>query len=136
MKTQFSWLLALMLVFISCSKDDDDDAIRNPTPVLTSGTWRVTEFIVSGSNETADFTGYNFTFNLNGTVTAVKAAINRDGSWSFGTVSARLYIDFGPPIDAIGELTDDWQLVSVADTQVKLVDDNSGNNASLVFTKN
>jgi hypothetical protein len=136
MKTQLCYLLALTLAFVSCSKDDDDDLIRNPSPVLSSGTWRVTEFIVSGNNETADFTGYTFTFNSNGTVTAVKAAINRDGSWSYGSNSVRFYIDFGPPVDVIGELTDDWKLISVADTQVRLSDDNSGNNASLVFTKN
>ena len=50
-------------------------------PTLTTGTWRVTYFF-DDNDQTSYFSGYIFTFSANGTVTAVKAGVTLNGTWS------------------------------------------------------
>lgn len=68
--------LSVSLMSAMCSSDDDGDSNNNSQEIaqieneVESGTWRVSSFIDSGQDETNDFTGYNFTFDANGTLTA------------------------------------------------------------------
>jgi len=49
---------------------------------VQTGTWRITNFIDSGVDETNHFTGYNFTFGSNGTLTASNGSNTYSGTWS------------------------------------------------------
>jgi hypothetical protein len=100
--------ISFLVLTASCSRSLD-----NPTNVVVDGTWRVTLFTDSGNDETSDFSGYTFTFNSNGTVTAVKSGVSKNGTWSTG--SNKFNIDLGAKIDTnkpLGELTDDWKIIS------------------------
>ncbi|MBL7751931.1 MAG: hypothetical protein JNN29_11135 [Chitinophagaceae bacterium] len=137
MKTTHSWLTGLFLsiLLVSCTSRLDDS--NNTSQVATSGSWRVTLFTDSGNDETTDFAGYTFTFNDNGTINAVKNGITQSGTWS--VTSAKFNIDLGPKIDAnkpLGELTDDWKILSTTNTEIRLGDDNASSNEFLTFTKN
>lgn len=137
MKTTHSWLTGLFLsiLLVSCTSRLDDS--NNTSQVATSGSWRVTLFTDSGNDETTDFAGYTFTFNDNGTINAVKNGTTQSGTWS--VTSAKFNIDLGPKIDAnkpLGELTDDWKILSTTNTEIRLGDDNASSNEFLTFTKN
>jgi hypothetical protein len=107
--------------------------------VVTSGTWKVTLFTDSGNDETSDFNGYTFTFTDGGTLTAVKNGITKTGTWSVNNSSNKFNIDLGAKVDSnkpLGELTDDWKILSNTETVIRLTDDNSSSNEFLTFTKN
>ena len=125
-------IISLLVLTASCTRSLD-----NPTNVVVDGTWKVTLFTDSGNDETSDFSGYTFTFNSNGTVTAIKSGVSKNGTWS--TSSNKFNIDLGAKIDTnkpLGELTDDWKIISSSNTEIKLTDDNTASSEFLTFTKN
>jgi hypothetical protein len=131
----FRTLLISGILFVSaCHKSND--VTGNSNTDVTSGTWRVTLFTDSGNDETTDFSGYTFTFKNDGSIAAVKGGISTNGTWSKGS---KFNIDLGLKSDSnkpLGELTDDWQILSINSTEIKLGDDNPSSGESLTFTKN
>ncbi len=130
--------VALMALFflLSCTRSNDNSATQDE--VLTSGSWRVTLFTDSGNNETSDFNGYSFSFNTDGTL-AVSGTQSKTGTWSRSSSSSKFNIDLGAKSDAnkpLGELTDDWRIVSITGTEIQLKDDNDASQELLTFTRN
>jgi hypothetical protein len=139
MKTRIlSALLIVIMVFaISCQKSDSNSS--DTGQIVTSGTWKISLFTDSGNNETTDFNSYTFTFSDGGTLTAVKSGVTKTGTWSVSSTSNKFNIDMGPKIDTnkpLGELTDDWKIISKSATEIRLTDDNAASNEFLTFTKN
>ncbi|HEY6502979.1 MAG TPA: hypothetical protein VIZ28_03300 [Chitinophagaceae bacterium] len=133
----FSIILALAVLLVSC--DPSNSVSSNVSQVASSGSWCVTLFTDSGNDETADFSGYSFTFSSSGTVAAVKNGATQTGTWNVNTSSNKFNIDLGPKVATnkpLGELTDDWKILSNSTTEIRLGDDNTANNEFLTFTKN
>ncbi|UPK68691.1 lipocalin family protein [Chitinophaga filiformis] len=123
---------------LSCSKDNNDPAPTVDRDAPTTGTWRVTLFTERGTNETSDFDGYTFTFDSNGSALASKNSTNRNGTWSINSSATEFNLDFGAKGDAnkpLGELTDDWKIISVTATEIKLKDDNDASDEFLTFNQ-
>ena len=138
MKTTYLFTsLILILVFAnSCERAGGTDATTSQ--VVTSGSWKVTLFTDSGNDETSDFTSYTFSFNSSGTLSAVKNGITTNGTWSVNNSSNKFNIDLGSKVDSnkpLGELTDDWKILSNTETIIRLTDDNASSNEFLTFTK-
>ena len=136
MKKVFLFLSICSIVFAGCTKEDAPASVAN---AVTSGTWRVTHFSERSNNETSDFNGYTFTFQSNGKVLASKNGVIKEGNWSESTSSQKLIIDLGPKVsgnEPLGELSDDWVIVTKTSTKINLADDNSSSNELLEFTKN
>jgi hypothetical protein len=128
----------LLFIFSSCARNNDSSN-QDINQVVVTDSWRVTLFTDSGNNETADFSGYSFEFLQNGTINATKGGVMQTGSWSVSSSSNKFNIDLGPKDNTnkpLGELTDDWKILSVSSTVIKLTDDNSSSNEFLTFTKN
>ena len=136
------FLLGLVLataVLQSCDHANsvNSNASSNASQVAQSGTWKVSLFIDSGNDETSDFNGYSFVFNSGGTLTATRNGSSQTGTWSVNTSSNKFNIDLGPKTATqLGELTDDWKIISASNTEIKLTDDNPASNEFLTFTKN
>ena len=133
---QFCLAFALIASTFSCSNNGSTDPGNNN--IVSSGSWRVTLFTDSGNDETSDFNGFNFIFQDNGTVTAMRNGVTTTGSWN-NTNSSRFVINLGPKIDSnkpLGELTDDWVIISISNTEIRLTDDNASSNEFVTFTKN
>lgn len=130
-------IVTLVLFFTAC---DHTGNITATIPlVVTSGTWRVSLFTDNGNDETSDFIGYNFVFNVNGTLMAVKNGTSKPGTWNANENSNKLMIDLGPKDNnnrPLGELTDDWLILSKSNTEIRLTDDNPASNEFLTFVKN
>lgn len=86
-------MAALALMLGSCSEDTDDTTIDNAAQlsasideitdhVTAAGDWTITNFVDSGQNETADFTGYAFSFNADGSLVADNGTQTINGTWS------------------------------------------------------
>ena len=148
-------ILAAIIVFTialncSCSSDDDrntldNDSISAVVTAMNSGTWRITKYIDGEDNETADFSGYNFTFTENNILMASKDD-EIMGSWLVVTDdsngrSSNTYLDFiisfsGPA--KFLDLTDDWDIRLSTANKLELVDGSGGYGATdyLTFEKN
>jgi hypothetical protein len=141
--------LFMLNVASMCSSDDNGSSSADPTPVINTaiqGTWRVTSYIDSGTDETNHFTGYNFTFGASNVLTAANGTNTYTGVWSVASNGSGddnpsndldFNIAFVSPVD-FADLTDDWQIVSYSATTISLIDISGGNGGTdtLVFTKN
>lgn len=141
--------LLMLNVASMCSSDDNSSSSTDPTPVInivSQGTWRITSYVDSGTNETNHFTGYNFTFGASSVVTATNGTNTHTGTWSIVTDSSNddnpstdldFNIAFASPPD-FEDLTDDWDIVTYTATTISLIDISGGNGGTdtLVFTKN
>ena len=132
MKSYLNCFLFAIVLFISCKKDSNN--INNN---ISNGTWRITLFTDSGNDETGDFSGYSFTFGDNGVLTATKAGSSKTGTWNNNNNDFN--IDIGEKTDSnkpLGELTDDWDIISKSSMEIKLKDDNNASAEFLTFQKN
>ena len=137
-------LILSIITLASCSSDDDaGDVITNEferiITVLPQGTWVVTKLIDGNEEHTAAFESFIFTFNEDGTVVSETDLFSEPGQWSYVSTSQdgeQLILEFSDttPFD---EITDDWTIVSVTNSQVELSDsgDIQGDTNFLVFKK-
>ncbi|MBU2938508.1 hypothetical protein KO494_03050 [Lacinutrix sp. C3R15] len=110
---------------------------------IQSGTWRITSFIDSGTDETYHFTGYNFTFYSSGVLNADNETISYDGTWSITNSSSSsdddldFNINFNLTND-FEDLNDDWDIFLHSATKIELIDISGGNGGTdyLTFQKN
>ncbi len=139
MKTHFLSFLLIAIAALAASCDTAGGIDSNTSQVVTSGTWKVTLFTDNGNDETSDYSGYTFTFSSGGTLSAVKNGVTTNGTWSVNSSSNKFNINLGPKVDTnkpLGELTDDWKILSSTETVIRLTDDNASSNEFLTFTKN
>lgn len=85
-------MVSMVLLTASCSKDNENDEMANFAQLqanveeinntAVTGPWTVTNFVDSGRNETADFAGYGFSFNQDGSLVAANGGVIVTGTWS------------------------------------------------------
>lgn len=133
----------------------DDDLIataavaKSPEVImntLNQGTWKITYFFDAKSNKSSSFSGYNFTFGSNEILIANNVSINYSGNWSVTKSSTvddnpnndiDFTISFSSP-NAFVELSDEWDVVEITTTQIRLrgLNKSNGENDYLTFEKN
>jgi hypothetical protein len=108
--------------------------------VLTSGSWYVSYFY-DDSDETIQYAGYNFTFNDNESVIAVKNANSIEGDWDIDSGTPQ-QLDLHFDGSQLHDLETDWDLQEFTATYIRLRCESSGsgsgtqNYSYLSFTKN
>tara|TARA_R100000306_G_scaffold26764_1_gene30444 strand:- start:12663 stop:13157 length:495 start_codon:yes stop_codon:yes gene_type:complete len=160
MKMKITSILTIIMYVVtvaSCSGDDNNDdnnqndtSANQTTEIAQTGTWRITQFIDSGDDETSDFNGFVFTFNSDGTVIANRDELSVSGTWSVNDSSnssddddgSSNDIDFNlffdvPETNDFEDLNDDWDLVSASNSKIELIDVSGGNGGTdnLIFEK-
>ena len=149
-------ILALGAVFLSCESDDHSDSmgrfdrldVTTLTATAETGQWKVATFVDEDDDddddsrvETADFNGFAFQFNADGSLLVIKDDLEVTGTW-------RVYLDDDSDDDsndddelefditlntsnyALQELVDDWDVVEYTNNRIHLVDyddDDNGN---------
>jgi hypothetical protein len=144
-------VLSLSLLSAMCSSDDDGSQSNNNAEIaqventLETGTWRVANMVDSGQDETNDFSGYEFTFASNGTITATNGTTSYTGSWfisdddSSDDDSSDDDLEFNiffnvPDSNDFEDLNDDWDIVSYSDNTINLIDISGGNGDTDILT--
>lgn len=126
MKTGF--IFFLLFCVVACTKDDvpipKSQAVIS---TMSSGVWSITNYIDSGVDETANFDDFTFAFSTSGAITAnIGTAIN-PGTWSVTDSNSSedtlddLHVNLSftsPPM--LAELTDDWEIIEMTSTSLKL----------------
>jgi hypothetical protein len=104
----------------------------------------------SGTDETNDFTGYIFTFNMDGSLVADNGSTTITGTWSVtGDDSSDDSDDYDSSDDIdfnilfsvppeFADLSEDWDIVSRSGTGIELIHVSGGNGGTdtLTFVKN
>jgi hypothetical protein len=136
--------IGLMLFIASCTKDDVKQK-ANIEEEVSKGTWKITYFSDSGADETSNFSGYNFEFKSDGTLTASNGSNSYDGIWSVtdgnsnddspDDLDFNIYFNLTNNFE---DLNDDWDIKSHTETKLELKDVSGGNGGTdlLTFTKN
>lgn len=134
----FFLALAIIVVSASCKKNDDDISPSGLNSQIQTGTWKVTWFSDSGTDETYHFSGYQFTFSSGGAVTATKTGSSVSGTWSTGNddSTTKMILDFGAQVP-FDELNDDWKILENSAAKIRLEDVSGGNGGTdyLTFEK-
>lgn len=143
------FLLGLFSIFVvSCTQDDNNSTNNIQATIqnhVQSGTWRVTKFIDSGTDETNHFTGYNFKFNSSAVLNANNGTNNYDGLWSITDSNSNDdnlddldFIIYFNLTNDFEDLNDDWDIISHAPTKIELIDVSGGSGGTdyLTFEKN
>lgn len=103
--------------------------------IVSDGVWSVSSYLDNGIDETIDYNGYNLTFNTDGTAVADNGA-QINGTWSIQNAGNKFVLDFGSSIP-FDEFNDDWDVISVTDSQIQLQDVSGGGGGTdtLIFNK-
>lgn len=140
-------LAALAVLVLASCNDDDDTTTNNPnsvqviaevTATSTSGDWRVTSFVDDGVDKTSFYQDYTFTFNANGTLTAITQDNGVAGFWSVtnddddddvntNTIAGVEYNLQFTASNILQELSDDWDIIAYSQTTIELTDDDDDN---------
>ena len=128
-------MIALGLL-TSCSKWKNDQKQINKAAI--DGTWIVSSYIDDGDDETADFTTFRLDFLddgiLNGTDLLSSNSNPYVGSWSVTDSNSNdddsledldFNINFAVG-NKLDDLSDDWDIISYTDTEIKLIDVSGG----------
>lgn len=139
----------MLNVASTCSNDDDsnDDDDSSSSTIITqtqntivNGAWRVTLFSEDGSNQTSQFSNYDFAFGTNGTITANNGSNTMNGTWTTGTDDStpKFIINFSVTNGPFEEISEDWQILSSTSTKIELkhVSGGDGSIDLLTFEKN
>lgn len=136
MKKILFLLIPISIFFVAC--DSRSNSTDNTNQVVTSGSWRISLYTDSGNNETSNFSGYTFVFNSNGTLEAIKNNVTQNGTWSISSSSNKFNINLGPKDNTnkpLGDLTDNWKILSNSTTEIRLTDDNPASAEFVTFSK-
>jgi hypothetical protein len=136
MKKFFFLSVLLLLAFTSCKTKTTPRKVER---FLPGEFWKVSNFTDNGVNLTANYSAYLIGFSENGNASVQISGQFEpvNGAWSVGTGKnpAILYLNFPltTPIDTnIMLITDDWQVNSITDKEIKLSRNSTSQSASNV----
>jgi hypothetical protein len=131
----------------ACSKWNNSQNQINKTAI--DGTWMVSSYIDDGDDETADFTTFRLDFLEDGTLNATDLVSSNSnpyaGTWSITDSNSNdddslddldFNINFAVG-NKLDDLSDDWDIISYTDTEIKLIDVSGGGGGTdyLTLTK-
>ena len=133
-------LSSMFLLLISCRKEDVKQK-KDIEKEVSSGTWRISNFVDSGVDETVNFSGYNFTFKDDGTLTASNGSSKFTGTWSVSDSNSHddnlddlhFNINFNLT-NNFEDLNDDWDIVSHSSSKLELKDVSGGGGGTDLLT--
>ncbi|WP_299531990.1 hypothetical protein [Ulvibacterium sp.] len=130
--------LLLSFALVSCSTDenngDNETIVVNAEEVkaiITDGEWRITFYADSDVDDTDNYNGYVFTFNVDGTLGATNGSTSLSGAWSItesennDTDERERDVDFNiffASPDIFEELANDWNILNYNDAKMELWD--------------
>jgi len=156
-KLSFLLLAIVFSIAVSCKKDaasnsTSNSVIESQKAIVASNTWKVTSFIENGVDQTSDFATYLLQFNNDGSAVATSTGIGilYYGSWNLMKGSHSEYDDSGNHLSGdsnilgitltghyhMDEISEDWKIVKLTDTETWLLDDNKTSSKEIHFTKN
>ena len=143
MKTTL-YSLTLLALLGACSKWQSNQ--KQITNISTDGTWIVSSYIDDGDDETSDYSTFRFNFLEDGVLNATDLLSSNSnpyvGTWyitdsnsndddSLDDLDFNINFTVSNQLD---DLSDDWDIISFTDTEIKLIDVSGGNGGTDYLT--
>ncbi len=132
-KISLHFLMAGLLLFslASCKKDSKSSV----NSIIQDGKWRVTLFSSNGNDETSHYSGYQFSFDNNGSVSAINGSSTVSGTYSDGNDDSqtKLVLNFSSH-PTFSELNSDWAIIEKTTSLLRLEDVSGGNGGTDLLT--
>lgn len=138
--------IGLITMASACSKWQSNQ--QQITKISTDGTWIVSSYIDDGDDETTDFSTFRLHFMesgvLHGTDLLSSSSSPYEGTWSLTDSNSNddnlddldfnMNFNVGNKLD---DLSDDWDIISFTETEIKLIDVSGGGGGTdyLTLTK-
>lgn len=120
MKKIFLTLSSVCLLFFSCQKTIESVVDDILVQAMTSGKWKISNFIKNGVDFTSDFTGYQFQFNNNKTVDAFKnSVLEKTGTWNANSTNKTIEANFSSTINPVLMINGLWTITNNSFTFVE-----------------
>ena len=102
--------------------------------ILSDGLWIVALYTEDADDQTSDYNGYELDFNSDGTVVADNGSNINNGTWMVISSGNQMVLNFGSdmPFDEFND--DDWDVISVTDTEVIIQDVSGGGGGTDTLT--
>ena len=119
--------LLLFLITLGCNKEEI--AKTAVISAMTNGQWKVVDFHDGATDLISDFQGYEFKFNTNFTVNAVKnGTVENTGTWNADADARTITSTFSSASEALTLLNGTWK---ISDNSWSFVEANLTVNGSL-----
>jgi len=127
--------IGLLALATGCSKWQSNQ--KQITKISTDGTWVVSSYIDDGDDETNDFSTFRLNFLEAGVLNATDLLSSNSnpyaGTWSLTDSNSNddslddldFNINFNVS-NKLDDLSDDWDIISFTDTEIKLIDVSGG----------
>ena len=150
---RFKIVLAFIaiIIFISCDSDMDDISLSNAevnelNQMVREGEWRISQFSLKGSDQTANFDEYLFVFEDANDLSANSSLDQLTGTWRISNDSGSEFesyndVDFNIYFSSngkLGALTRNYDVISATQNEINLNLENGedGDSVILSFSKN
>lgn len=111
-------VICIFLAF-SCKKAIEDQKRQAVMSFITNGHWKVQSYLEDTVSVTAQFDGYSFKFNDNGTVVGDNGATSASGTWVGDVSDYSITSDFPGAGDPFQKLNGHWVIKDSGLTFVK-----------------
>ncbi len=126
----------LWIVVSSCVKKVVEEATNDLfINIMTSGQWKVTNYMEDSNDLTIGFDGWLTQFYSNNTSVATKGSSIVNGTWSGGLATNKMTVNTPNPIAPLEKLVGTWDIVSGTFTTAKFSQFRNGMNLKLELTK-
>lgn len=136
--------LALLALLGACTKWQSNQ--KQITNISTDGTWIISSYIDDGDDETSDYSSFRFNFLEEGVLNATDLLSSNPipyvGTWSITDSNSNdddslddldFNINFTVS-NQLDDLSDDWDIISYTETEIKLIDVSGGNGGTDYLT--
>ncbi len=94
-----------------CQKTYENAVEEAVISAITTGTWKVSEYIKGDSNLTASFSEYKFAFGNNRTVDAIRGnSVEATGAWEENAVAKTIYANYSNAHSTLMMLNGTWNI--------------------------
>ena len=130
----FALKCAVIVYFAACTNIEKIGATKSITQQVTKGSWKVNCFSNATTDNTCNFKDYTFTFNPNGSVTALKNGATYTGSWIEDHIAQKITISFTGTNAVLAGLNNHWDITSLTDAGISFEKNNTGSNQKFYIT--
>jgi len=104
-------LLLLCLFSISCKKAIEKKKEQVVMDAITSGVWYVELYSENNIQKTSEYNGYEFKFNENETLNALRSGSSVTGTWKPNIAEYSITTNFPGAADPLDKLSSIWTLL-------------------------
>ena len=133
-RTLFPFIVLALLG--SCEKAIEKQAEDLVLQAMTSGQWKITNFVHNGNNITADFSTYRFKYYKTKTVDAIKnGTVEQTGQWDGNATAQTTWANFSGAVHPINLINGTWNIVNNSWTYVTATQNVGGETKSMRLDK-